>query len=324
MTGKTQNIVTIGGGSGHFELLSGLRDIPDIHVNAIVTMFDNGGSSGRLREEFDTLPPGDILKCMIALSPHRQAAKQVLLKRFTTNPRLSGHNAGNFLITMLSQYTDFPQSIAALSDLLEIKGTVLPVSTTPATLTAQLSDGTQIHGEYAIGNREQGMGKKITRLALTPHNNQKIIPFQASLEALRYAQYIILSPGDLYSSIIPNLIVPGVKEAVKQSHAQLIYVLNMMTRPGETHNFQAHDFIHQLEHYIGQPIDHILFNNQKPPADILEKYKRQNSEFVSLETADRFWQGYTLHAAPMLQINEGTVRHHAEKLAQALKKIISP
>jgi uncharacterized cofD-like protein len=323
MEEKKQKIVTIGGGSGHFVLLSGLRDLPGIDITAIVSMIDSGGSSGRLRDEFGILPPGDILKCIIALSPHRQVAQEILLKRFQGISKLNGHNAGNLLMTMLSRYTSFTQAVSALSEILEVKGNILPVSIDKATLVAQLSDGNRIYGEYAIGTGKNRIGKKISQLSMVPHQNDAVTAYEPVIEAIKEAHYIILAPGDLYSSIISNLIVPGIKEALQQTNASLIYVLNIMTRPGETHNFQANDFVRELEYYIGKPINQILFNNQKPPDDILEKYLIQPSQFVYMDVANEQWKNYSVHASDLLQVTKGIVRHDAAKLARLIQHIIN-
>jgi len=322
MAAKRQKLVTIGGGSGHFVLLSGLRDLPGIDVTAVVSMIDNGGSSGRLRDEFGILPPGDILKCLIALSPHRQSAQQILLSRFKGNSKLAGHNAGNLLMTMLSKYTSFTEAVTALSDFLEVKGHVLPVSTDKATLTALLSDGSIVYGEYAIGTGQNRVGKKISRLAMVPHHCESAAAYEPVIEAIKEADYIILAPGDLYSSIISNLIVPGVKETLQRSNAPIIHVLNIMTRPGETHDFKARDFVRELELYLGKSVSHILYNNQIPSDDILQRYKSKHSQFVKMDASDKLWADYSVHAAPMLRMNHGSVAHDAEKLATLIGQII--
>ena len=145
---RTIQVATIGGGSGHFALLSGLKDLAGISITAIVSMVDSGGSTGRLRDELGTLPPGDILKCIVALSPHQAFSRTILQKRFQKDRRLKGHNAGNMLLTMLSQYTgSFPTGVTALSEILDTKGTILPVTTDQATLVAELTDGQRIFGD---------------------------------------------------------------------------------------------------------------------------------------------------------------------------------
>jgi uncharacterized cofD-like protein len=162
MNNEQQNIVTIGGGSGQFVLLSGLRDIEGIEITAIVSMTDSGGSTGRLRDELGILPPGDILKCILALSPHRDIARAILLKKFTTNNRLKGHDAGNMLLTMLSQYTGcFSEGIRAFAEILDVRGTILPVSLDKATLVAELTDGSRIYGEKPLIYHEAPSVKRL-------------------------------------------------------------------------------------------------------------------------------------------------------------------
>ena len=168
-------VVTIGGGSGQFALLSGLRNLEGIEVTAIVSMVDSGGSTGRLRDELGILPPGDILKCILALSPHNEASRHLLQKRFQNDRRLRGHNAGNMLLTMLSRYTgSFPTGVSALAEILDVRGTILPVTTDRATLVAELTDGSRIYGERAIDMPRGHQREKIQDVFLVPHHNESI------------------------------------------------------------------------------------------------------------------------------------------------------
>ena len=195
--------MTIGGGSGQFALLSGLRDLPNIAITAIVSMVDSGGSTGRLRDELGILPPGDILKCILALSPHGENSRTLLQKRFKKDRRLRGHNAGNMLLTMLSRYTgSFPTGVAALAEILDANGTILPVTTDQATLVAELTDGTRIYGERAIDMPRGNQREKIHDVFLVPHHNEAIRVFPPVVDAINDADYIILGPGDLFTSII--------------------------------------------------------------------------------------------------------------------------
>ncbi|MGM0629378.1 MAG: gluconeogenesis factor YvcK family protein, partial [Patescibacteria group bacterium] len=171
----SKEILTVGGGSGQYVLLSGVRDVPDFNVTAVVSMADSGGSTGRLRDELGVLPPGDILKCVLALSPHREAGRSILQKRFKNNAKLAEHSVGNMLLTMLSQYcNDFSQGVEALADVLETKGRVLPVSTDRATLVAELTDGSWLFGESAIDVPRGDQKEKIKRTFLVPHHSDSI------------------------------------------------------------------------------------------------------------------------------------------------------
>ena len=200
MRNKKTRILTIGGGSGQFALLSALRDLKDIDITSVVSMADNGGSTGRLRDELGILPPGDALKCIVALSPLRDAAQSILLKRLNGFGKLQGHNAGNMLLTMLSHYTgDFPTAINTLSDILEINGAVLPATTDKATLVAELSDGRRIYGESAIDIPKGEQREKIKEIFLVPHFNNTISVYPPVAEAIaEFGLYLYRPRRPLY------------------------------------------------------------------------------------------------------------------------------
>jgi uncharacterized cofD-like protein len=317
-------IVTLGGGSGQFALLSGLRDLVEhIDITAVVSMVDSGGSTGRLRDEFGILPPGDILKCIVALSPHREVARSLLLKRFIEDRRLMGHNAGNLLLTMLSRYTEsFPAGVQALAEILDVRGRILPVTIDQATLVAELTDGTRIFGEKAIDVPRGTQREKIRDVFLVPHHGDSISVYPPVLEAVWWADYIIIGPGDLFTSIIAGLIVPGVKEAFQKSRAKVLYVLNIMTKFGETHNFTGWDFVSRLESFMGRDIDGILYNTARPDELLIAQYREQKSEFVEINPGDPCWGRRTVHAADMLDTSGGIVRHDSKKLARRIQAII--
>ncbi|MCJ8500593.1 gluconeogenesis factor YvcK family protein [Desulfatitalea alkaliphila] len=315
-------VVTIGGGSGQFALLSGLRDIPGIALTAVVSMMDSGGSTGRLRDELGTLPPGDVLKCIVALSPHQQFARQILQKRFKKDRRLEGHNAGNMLLTMLSRYTgNFPSGVAALSEILDTRGTILPVTTDQATLVAELTDGTRIFGEQAIDVPRGHQREKIRDVFLVPHHCDAIHVYPPVVDAIAAADFIIVGPGDLFTSIIPNLVVPGVADALRACRAPLLYVLNIMTKYGETHNFLAMDFVQRLEAYLGKRVDGVIYNNRPPSESICQLYQAQKADCVRLEPSDPDWTGRTMHAADLIETDGPVVRHDPRKLAGLLQTI---
>jgi uncharacterized cofD-like protein len=316
-------LVTIGGGSGQFTLLSGLRSKDQIDITSVVSMVDSGGSTGRLRDELGILPPGDILKCILALSPYHEAARTILLKRFKTDRRLKGHNPGNMLLTMLSRYTgSFPTGVQALAEILNVRGTILPVTLVKATLVAELTDGSRIYGENAIDIPRGNQREKIRNVFLVPHHHDAISVYPPVIEAIKKADYIVLGPGDLFSSIIPNLLVPGVKETLQKASAPLIYVINIMTKFGETHAYQARDFVATLEKNLGRQLDGIIYNTSKPSASVLEQYHRQKSDFVDIEPTDSFWKNRSIIAADLLDTAGGIVRHHNTKLADLIMETI--
>ncbi len=318
-------VVTIGGGSGQYALLSGMRDMASIAITAIVSMMDSGGSTGRLRDELGTLPPGDILKCILALSPHQEAVRSLLQKRFQKDRRLRGHNAGNMLLTMLSRYTgSFPSGVNALSEILDTRGTILPVTTDRATLVAELTDGTRIFGEGAIDMPRGHQREKIADVFLVPHHTDQINVYPPVMDAIKTANFIILGPGDLFTSIIPNLIVPGVDKALQETNAKLIYVVNVMTKYGETQNFRCKDFVQNLESFTGKAVDAVIYNNTRPDSALSDLYALQKSEFVEIDLQDPLWRQRKLYALDLLETSTRIIRHDSKKIAALLDSIFYP
>ncbi|WP_022665026.1 gluconeogenesis factor YvcK family protein [Desulfospira joergensenii] len=318
-----KKIVTIGGGSGQFVLLSGVRDLEDTQTTAIVSMMDSGGSTGRLRDELGILPPGDILKCILALSPYQNTCRSILLKRFRKDRRLAGHSAGNMLLTMLSRYTgNFPAGVAALGEILEVDGTILPVTIDRATLVAELTDGSRIYGEEAIDLPRGTQRERIKDVFLVPHHHDSVSVYPPVLEAIEKADFVFIGPGDLFTSIIPNLIVPGVKEALQKTRAKIYYIINIMTKFGETQNFSGKDFVLKLESRLGRQVDGIIGNQTLPSQKALDTYREQKSDFVDMEREDPFWENRDVHLTDLLDSNALIVRHEAGKLTRVIRDIL--
>jgi uncharacterized cofD-like protein len=283
-------------------------------------MTDSGGSTGRLRDELGTLPPGDILKCVLALSPHRESARELLLKRFESSRRLAGHNAGNMLLTMLSQYAgSFPEGIQALAEMLDARGEILPVTTVKATLVAELTNGERIFGESAIDLPRGHQREKISSVFLVPHHTSKVSVFPPVLEKIARADLILIGPGDLYTSIVPNLLVPGVRKALQKTPARIVYLANIMTKFGETDHYYAEDFIDEVERYVGRSLDEVIYNNHRPSAQVLERYAAQKSSFVEFRNMARARQRFRLLSCDLLDTDSGVVRHDTEKLGRVLR-----
>jgi uncharacterized cofD-like protein len=317
---ETLHIVTIGGGSGQFALLSGLRQLAGIRISAVVSMMDSGGSTGRLRDELGTLPPGDILKCILALSPHQEVARSIFQKRFKKDRRLKGHNAGNMLLTMLSRYTgSFPAGVQALAEILDVKGEILPVTIDRATLVAELTDGSRIYGESAIDTPRGHQRETIRDVYLVPHHSDTISVYPPVLRAIADADIVILGPGDLFTSIIPNLLVPGLREKLGEVSAPIYQVVNIMTKFGETNHFQACDFIATLESFTGRKITAAIVNNQRPDDRLLKLYRQQKSEFVDIGFVE---DSCRIIAEDLLETSGDIIRHDPQKLANLIARIV--
>lgn len=322
MAKKSKKIVTIGGGSGQYSLLSGLRDIKGVEIIAVVSMVDSGGSTGRLRDELGVLPPGDVLKCLLALSPFREAARKILQTKFKNDNRLNGHNAGNMLLSMLAQYAgSFPFGIEALGEILKVKGKVLPVTVDRATLAAELDNGEYLYGETAI-DVSSGRRAKIKRTFLVPHHNDSIKVYSPVMEAIKEADFIVIGPGDLYTSIIPNFLVPGVTEEIKKAKGKLIYAVNIMTKFGETDKFKAGDFIKVIEEKIKRRLDFILINSSQPDKKLIKKYAAQKAEIV-MNNFNGKAGGRHIIVEDFLHTHGDIARHNSKKLASVIGKIIN-
>jgi uncharacterized cofD-like protein len=315
-------MVTIGGGSGQFVLLSGLRNAGLFAITSVVSMVDSGGSTGRLRGEYGILPPGDLLKCILALSPHQEFARSFLLKRFREDRRLRGHNAGNMLLTMLSRYTgSFTSGVQALGEILDVQGRILPVTTDKATLVAELTDSSRIFGEQAIDMPRGTQREKIRDVYLVPHHSDRVRVYPPVIEAIQAAELIILGPGDLFTSILPNLIVPGVTEALQATAAPIFFVINIMTKYGETHRFRARDFVIALEDVLQRKLDGIICNSARPEAELMKAYGEQKAEVVRVDTSDDWWAERRMVTADLLDTTGGVVRHDSRKLAALIEKL---
>ncbi|MBP7546627.1 MAG: uridine diphosphate-N-acetylglucosamine-binding protein YvcK [Corallincola sp.] len=317
-----QAVVTIGGGSGQFNLLSALRDLDDVELTAVVSMTDSGGSTGRLRDELGILPPGDVLKCILALSPLRDVARDLLLKRFESTRRLQGHTAGNMLLTMLSQYVgSFAKGVEALAELLNVQGRILPVTVDKATLVAELESGERLFGEHAI-DVPRGPGRsRIANVFLVPHHADEISVYPPVLEAIANADVVLIGPGDLYTSIVPSLLVPGVAAALRDTGARLIYISNIMTKYGETEGYAVEDFLAVLQRYIGRPVPEVIYNTHLPSPELLARYACEHAAPVQLNNPG--CRTLYVHAHDLIEDGVDLLRHDAAKLAQVLRAVLA-
>jgi uncharacterized cofD-like protein len=224
---------------------------------------------------------------------------------------------------MLSRYAgSFPAGIQALAEILDVRGRILPVTIDQGTLVAELTDGTRIFGEKAIDIPRGTQREKIKDVFLVPHHSESISVYPPVIDAAWWADYIIIGPGDLFTSILPGLIVPGVAEAFRKSHGKLLYVMNIMTKFGETHNFTGWDFVSRLEEALGREIDGIIYNPSKPEKNILSRYRKQKAAFVEIDPADSCWGKRRIYRGDMLETSGGIVRHDSRKLAGVIQGIM--
>lgn len=318
---SNKKIVVIGGGTGVYTVLTGLK--PHFqNLTAVVTMADDGGSTGILREEFGILPPGDVRRALVALSASdNKMLSELFSYRFQEGVGLTGHTFGNLMITALARLTgDFQSAIHEAGKILMTSGKVVPVTLKHPSLVAQLEDGQVIRGESNIDIPKHDGNLRIKKIWLKPA--AQINPF-ARKEILS-ADAVIIGPGDLYTSLIPNLLVGGVKEALKRTKAKKIYFTNLMTKFGETNHFQASDFVKVITDYLGRGVlDFAVVNKTRPSARRLSPYIQQRSDFVEPD-AESF-PSLNLKVTPIkadLIREYGFIRHDSEKVARVVKMLI--
>lgn len=307
------NIVTVGGGTGLSTLLRGLKQY-SANITAIVTVADDGGSSGRLRREIGVLPPGDIRNCLAALADEEKLLTELFQYRFQAGEGLNGHSFGNLFLTAMSEVTgDLERAIAASSKVLAIRGKVLPSTLSDVSLWAELGDGRIVEGE---SNIPKARGK-IVNMGCTPANPPAL---PAALKAIAKADYIIIGPGSLYTSIIPNLLVPEIREAIAASNAPRIYVCNIMTQPGETEGYTVADHIQAIDQVCGEKIfDAVLVHGRNPSAQALIRYAEEHSYPVYLDREKVAKLGRRAVLANVMDEDEhGYVRHNPFRLASIL------
>jgi uncharacterized cofD-like protein len=307
-------IVALGGGTGLSHLLRGLKDY-SAKITAIVTVADDGGSSGRLRREIGVPPPGDIRNCLAALADEEKLLTELFQYRFRAGDGLVGHSFGNLFLTAMSDIAgDFEQAIAASSKVLAVRGEVLPATLSDVSLWAELADGRRIEGESSI-TKANG---KILKIGCTPANPPAL---PRALEALREADFIIIGPGSLYTSVIPNLLVPEIAEAIAISQVPRIYVCNIMTQPGETDGYTVADHIRAIDRACGRPLfDAVVVQGKVPSAKALIRYSQENSYPVVLDREAVTQLGRRIVIANVMDEDQktGLIRHNSQRLAGML------
>jgi uncharacterized cofD-like protein len=325
MVKKKKVVTVIGGGTGTYVVLSGLKPY-DINLGVIVSMMDSGGSTGRLRDQLGVLPPGDLRQCLVALSEAPLLWRQLFLYRFASGD-MQGHNFGNiFLSTLEKVATNYDQVIKHASFILKTKGEVIPVTFAKTNLCVQYNNGKIIKGEGKI-DEDNYEKSRIKRAFLEP----KASANPKAINRLKKSNYIIIAPGDLYTSIIPVLLVTGVKKIISRLPAKIIYVMNLMTKSGQTSNYSAQDHLYDLEKYLGRHIDVVVLNKEKIAPEILKWYSKNQEKAVKLDKAPKIKaqiikaniiDNVITHQNKADKLTRSILRHHPKKLAQVLIKLI--
>ena len=313
---KEPKIVVIGGGSGISVVLRGLKYLP-VDLTAIVTVADDGGSSGFLRKEFDMPAPGDLRNVMVALSNVEPLTEEVFQYRFKEDSFIGGHPLGNLLIIAMKELTgDIRTAVDRLRKLFNIKGKILPATTEKVILMAEKENGKIVEGESHI----PVIGEKIKRV----YYKDEVEAPEENLKALEEADLIIFGIGSLYTSIIPNLLLKGIKESLKKSKAKKIYICNAMQQPGETEGYTVSDHIKAINDNIGEGvIDSVIVDPRDIPQDILVRYKNMNSDKVELDREKIKEYNVNLIERDILEIDpKGMVRHHPYKLSAIIYSLI--
>ena len=312
--GHEPAVVVIGGGTGLSTMLRGLK-LYTHDLTAIVTMADDGGGSGVLRQELHMPPPGDIRNCIQALANTEPVMEKLLGYRFTEGS-LKGQSLGNLLLAALYETSDsFEDAVRSLSHVLAITGQVLPVTAADVDLAAELMDGSHLFGQSNVGHRPAG-GSPIRQLYTVP---ERVSALPAALDALKRAELIVLGPGSLYTSVIPNLLADGIARAVLESDALRVHILNVMTQPGETEHYTGADHLRTLFRYAGgQAADWCLASSTPIPPEMAERYRREGAEPVRLTETEAEALGVRLEQADITDWSSGFVRHSPERLAAAL------
>ncbi len=319
------NVVALGGGTGLSTLLRGLKEYvardrrggagqlkPISDLTAVVTVTDDGGSSGRLRRENRILPPGDIRNCMVALSQDEALLGRLFQYRFHAGRGLVGHNFGNLFLAALTHVTgDFAEAVRVSSKVLAIRGRIFPSTISNVSLVATLENGRKVHGETRI----TASHSPIKKLSLLPRN---VRPLSKAIEAIEEADLILLGPGSLYTSILPNLLIREIVNAIATSKAPRVYIANLMTQPGETSGYALADHLRAIQrHTPRRVIDWVVANRQSVSPEVAKRYRREGAEPVAVDIPELQKLGYRVVLDNLLE-EHGVIRHDPARLARLL------
>jgi uncharacterized cofD-like protein len=317
-----KKIVVIGGGTGNFTVLCGLKNY-NVELSAIVSMADDGGSTGILRDELGVLPPGDVRQCLVALSESSSLLRSLMNYRFE-NGGLEGHSFGNLLLSALEKVTgSFEKAVDEMGKILSIKGKVIPVTTHEVRLKMLLANRQVLEGEKQIYlSQEINQGYKTIYLEPYASVNPRAV---AELE---HADLIVVGPGGLYTSLIPNFLVEGLSEAVLQSKAKKVFIVNLMNRRGQTLGFKTSDYIKEIVKFIGEDVfDYILVNNEKPPQELIEMYADEGdlveNDLLEKRVIEASFLGGLLKPSKRDLLKRNLIRHDPTRLAEELMKIVN-
>lgn len=323
-----KKVATVGGGTGSYTVLRGLKYFDDIEISAIVSMADDGGSTGVLRDELGVLPPGDVRQCLVALSLHDEIVRKLMKYRFEDGV-LKGHNFGNILLAGLEKTAgSFVKGVEVASDILKIKGRVIPVTEDIAHLVITLKDGTQLFGESNINHSDiQSIGVEKVSFQESVKINEH------AKSAIIEADLIVLGPGNFYCSLLPNLIVDGFKEAIKESKAKIVLPVNLTNKKGHTLFFNVSDYVREIEMMLDKRIDYIVCNNEIPSYEQIETYKTEEGEGVMvlndmMEDERIISMPILSHEIVVRENNDtikaarGFVRHDSKKIAEAIHNLL--
>ncbi|MEK7128546.1 MAG: gluconeogenesis factor YvcK family protein [Patescibacteria group bacterium] len=327
MQSKAKNIVTIGGGTGSYNVLSGLKNLPNFSITALVSMADDGGSGGALRNELGVLPPGDVRLCLVALSEHSNIMGELMNYRFKEGT-LIGHNFGNIFLAAFEKVTgDFAKGVEIAGEILKIKGRVIPVTKNKAELVVSLVNGKVFEGENNIQNADL----QSVDIKEVFYKNKVLLNEHAKVSLLK-ADFIVLGPGNYFCSVLPNLIVEGFREAILKSKAKIILPINLTNKSGHTTNWKVADYVKDVEKYLRKPVDFILVNNDQLSKEQIERYKQEEGEGVLIE--DNLNDNRVIRASLLSNIifekakedilpsTKGFIRHDSKKLAECIERII--
>lgn len=323
-----KKIVTVGGGTGSYTILSGLKHIPDVEITALVSMADDGGSTGVLRDELGVLPPGDVRQCLVALSEHSDVVRKMMSYRFVEGS-LSGHSFGNIFLAALEKVSgDFAQGVEIASEILKVKGKVVPITKNKAELVVTLTDGTQLFGENVLNHasiEEKGVAHIGYKESVSINEHAR--------NAISDADVLILGPGNYFCSIVPCVITEGFREALKNTRAKIIFPVNLTNKHGHTMHWSVTDYVTSMEEYIGRAIDYVLINNEFPGEQQVEAYEIHEGDGVLV--VDDYTEQNAIRAPllshAIIQKVDGDkihdmrsfIRHDSGKAAEAIMNIVS-